>query len=522
MGFKVSNYVPSENKNEELNNVQPQIQPTTNMPVDIPQQANFMPYQKDKNNLNFEYNSNSTYYNLINNRKKGFRISSEIYEITSGSKQDLARKNLVTQREIEVATQGVLASMTTPTGTPEEIAAHNDMLTRCVIGDKIAQDNVKRRIEKIIVKDMKLVPEGLKSQYLVDYIYRNHYGLGPIEDLVNDPSINEVFVNSYDHVWIEKNGKKTRIESEFKSDEDVMRIIRLLLQFNHQDISIQDPMKESRMLNGSRITILIPPASKHPTICIRKFDAFEVSTDNLIQEGTINQEMADVIQKLVSGRANMMLIGETGAGKTSLLKWLIGLMDEKLRIGTIETNFELKVDEKFPERNIISYEEHLELGVTMSALFKKMLRSSPDVIICGEARGAEADDMIHAFRRGHPGSIGTMHTNSVETMVDDICEMINDDGKNRDPKQLRYRVASSIHFVIQIRRCDDGVRRLVRLSEVIPNPETLDYEINDIFVFDQDKEVGTKGVFKKIGKISDKTKEHLIYHNVPASTLVNI
>ena len=484
------------------------------------------PYMQ-RNNQNQFVAPNNGASNPVNQgfslKNNGFRIASEIYERTQGTKKEATNKHLVSQDKINIATAGVLKMMTEPKGSAKEIEAHNDMLARCVIGDKTAQENVKRLIEKTIVKDMELVPIGPQSKFLVDYIYRNNYGLGPIDDLVNDPSINEVFVNSYDHVWIEKNGKKVRIDSEFTSDEDVMRIIRLLLQYNHQDISIQDPMKESRMLNGSRITILIPPAAKHPTICIRKFDAFEVTTENMLAAGTVNMDMVNFIQKVIDGRANIMLIGETGAGKTSFLKWLIGLMNPTLRIGTIETNFELKVDEKFPERNIISYEEHDELNVTMGELFKKMLRSSPDIIICGEARGSEADELIRCMRRGHPGSIGTMHTNSVETMVDDICEMINEDGKHRDPEQLRYRVASSINLVFQVRRCDDGVRRLVRITEIIPVPEKLNYTLNDIFVYEQNREqIHAVGEFKKIGKLTKTTKEQLIYHGVKESDTINL
>lgn len=210
----------------------------------------------------------------FNPRVDGFRLSKEIYERTSGSKKETIKQNVVSQKEIDYATDEVVKRMTNPSGTQEDKDAHNDMLNRCVVGDKVAQENVKKKIEKIIVNDLSLFPIGQKSAFLIDYIYRNNYGLGPIEDYVNDPTINEVFVNSFDHVWIEKDGKKTRVKSEFQSNDDVMRIIRLLLQFNHQEISIQDPMKESRMLNGSRLLVMIPPVAIAPTICIRKFDAF--------------------------------------------------------------------------------------------------------------------------------------------------------------------------------------------------------------------------------------------------------
>lgn len=422
----------------------------------------------------------------------------------------------MTPELIEKATEIVIKEMTELKGNASEIEVHNDILARCAMGDVTAQTNVKAMIKKIIEKDHSLAKPPL-SDALVNEIYLNNYGLGAIDDLFHDKSINEIWVNGYEHIWIEKNGIKQRMEGRrFKNDEDIIRIIRLLLQFDKEDITIQEPMKEARMLDGSRITVLIPPVAKRPYINIRKFEAFEVTTENLIKAGTINEEMAEWLSKAVKGRSNILIIGETGSGKTSFLKWMIDLMDPKLRIGTIETNFELKIDEKYPDRNIFSYEEHPEIGVTMGELFKKCLRSSPDVIICGEARGEEADELIRAMRRGHPGSIGTVHTNSPETAIDDVSEMINEDGRRRDPAQLRHRVASAIDLIIQIRRFDDtGIRRITKITEVIPNVETLNYELNDIYSFEVDRVDPRTGVFHKTGNLSEPLKKKLNYYGLP-------
>jgi pilus assembly protein CpaF len=194
---------------------------------------------------------------------------------------------------------------------------------------------------------------------------------------------------------------------------------------------------------------------------------------------------------------------------------MVDLMSPKLRLGTIETNFELKIDEKYPARNVFSYEEHPELGIGMSDLFKKCLRSSPDIIICGEARGVEADELIRAMRRGHPGSIGTIHTNSPETAIDDVAEMINEDGRSRDPVQLRYRVASSLDLIIQIRRFEDtGKRKVTRITEVVPDSLTQQYTLNDIFRYEVDPKNPALGEFVRAGNLSQPLKKKLNYYGL--------
>lgn len=416
---------------------------------------------------------------------------------------------------LDKATAIVVKAMTEFQGSSSEIETHNRLLNSCAIGDKGAQAYVKMQIKKIIELDHNLAQPPLSDE-LTKKIYEDRYGLGPIEDLFNDPSINEIWVNGHEHIWIEQGGLKRRItDRTIGSDEDVLRIIRMLLQFDRKELTAMDPKREARMADGSRLTVIIPPVAKRPYINIRKFSAFEVTTENLLKTGTIDQNMVDWLAKAVRGRANILLIGETSSGKTSFLKWLVELMNPNLRLGTIETNFELKLEDKFPERNIFSFEQHDEIGVTMSELFKACLRCSPDIIICGEARGAEADELIRAMRRGHPGSAGTIHTNSAETAIDDLAEMVNEDGKRRDPIQLRHRIASSLNLIIQIHRFEDtGIRRVTRITEVVADNESYEYRLNDIFRFDLDAADPRKGVFKKVGNISDTFAARLNHFGV--------
>lgn len=414
---------------------------------------------------------------------------------------------LISEDLVKRATDIVLKDMIDIKGTIDEVDAHNSVLARCASGDSDARRSVIMLIKKIIEKDRNLAAPPL-SDKLARQIYTDNYGLGAIDDLVHDRSINEIWINGYNHIWIEKAGIKTRLERRFKDNEDVMRVIRLLLHFDKKDITIQEPMRESRMLDGSRLAILIPPVAKHPYVNIRKFESFDFTTESLIQEETLNEEMVDWLSLAVKGRANILVIGETSSGKTTLLKWLTTFMDNKLRLGIIETNFELKLDEKYPERNLFSYEERPELGISMGDLFKKCLRSSPDIIICGEARGPEADELIRAMRRGHPGSIGTIHTNSPETAVDDLAEMINEDGNRRDPVFLRYRVASAIDIIVQMHRLEEtGKRKITRISEVVTRSIEEDPQVSDIFIYNHERG------FEKRGAVTEGLKKKLKYFN---------
>lgn len=420
------------------------------------------------------------------------------------------------------ATEIVRKEMTEIQGSSQEMSLQNRLLAMCAQGDPAARTQVKALIKKIIEKDYGLARPPV-SDALVARIYEENYGLGPIEDLIEDPTINEIWVNGAEHIWIERGGIKERLPRRFKDDKDVERVIRLLLSHDGKEATPTKPMHESRLNDGSRLTVLIPPVAKRPCISLRRFNTFKVTTENLIKAGTLTEEMVNWLSRVVRGRANILIIGETSSGKTSLLKWMVGLMNPNLRIGTIESTFELKLDEEYPDRNVFSYEAQEDLGITLTDLFIKCLRSSPDVILLGEARGQEADELIRAMRRGHPGSISTIHTNSPEMAIDDLADMISLDGRRHDPEALRHRIATAIDIIIQLHRSEyTGVRRIVRITEVISDARSYDWYTQDIWRFVVDPNNPDEGEFRKVGSISDGLKQKLVHFGLTASEVADL
>lgn len=378
-----------------------------------------------------------------------------------------------------------------------------ELINKCVMGDLKSRTFLKERIKQLL-QESNLVDFN-KCDDLAQEIYINNFGLGPIDDLVYDKTINEIWVNGFDQIWIEKNGEKIRIDKKFKSNEDIERVMRQMLHYDKKEINLNCPKVESKMLNGSRLTFTIPPLSPAPYINIRKFEAFELTEDNITKD-TMSEKVLETCKLLYKGRANTLVIGETGAGKTSLIKFLCKYVDENLRIGTIESSFELKLSKKYPNRNIFEYESHEELGYDLGELFKLALRSSPDVIWLGEVRSsAEAEMLLNSMRRGHQGSNGTFHTNSPDTVVEDLCSLITEDGKRRDPSMLRDRVVKAIDIVIQIHKYEDKKRRIASITEVIDtgsleNQQFGNYQLNTLWEYDL-----ITNTFKKVNGIKNKS-----------------
>ena len=425
-------------------------------------------------------NNNFDIKEIIEENKKSKDIDKNLYDIA---------EKIVTEKVINQK------------GSDIESNKYNSILAKCILGDKASIRQMKEFIKQYLMESKKFDKEQIES--LIQMIYVDNFGLGAIDDLVQDDTINEIWVNGNEHIWIEKNGLKKRLNRRFKNNGDVIRVMRQMLQFDRKEITPANPIVESKLADGSRITFIIPPVGLVPYMNIRKFNAFEITEENILGTKTINEEQLDFLKVLIEGRANILVIGETGSGKTSFLKFLYNYVNEKLRVGTIESNFELKLSEKYPDRNFFEYEEHEELGVDLGSLFKLCLRSSPDIIYLGEARWSEEmEALIKAMRRGHPGSIGTIHTNSAETAIDDCMNMILEDGKKRDAMLLRDRISRAIEFIVQIHRFENGDRKVVKITEVIPDDNMMgQYQLNDIWDYDE-----RKNMFLKNGKILSKEK----------------
>lgn len=436
--------------------------------------------------------------------------------INNEEKEDIFR--YISREKYNEVSEKVISLLTNMRGNnQDELDAHNELLNNCAKGIITAQDQVKALISKIL-KDGQLI-DAPYIQMLTIKIFKDNYGLGAIEDLVKDSTVSEVWVNGYNQVWIDKGGVKTKINVSFKNDKDVERVINLLILFDKKHISPTNPRVECRLSDGSRLTCMIPPCASKPYINIRKFSSFTISTENYLKAQTFNKEMADCLRKLTAGRANMVISGETNSGKTTLLKYIVQFINPAFRIGVIESHFELKIDETYPDRNIVCFEVHEEqpVKVSMKDLFISMLRFSPDIIIVGEARSSEAEEMIKSMRRGHQGSIGTIHSSSPEMAIADIMDMINEDGKPRSSEMLLKKVTNAVDIVIQIRRFEDGKRRITNISEIHAKEETdlnFSYEIRHLWEWVVDYSLPERGYFRNTQHASEKLKTKLHYYGL--------
>ncbi|WP_149026952.1 CpaF family protein [Novibacillus thermophilus] len=341
---------------------------------------------------------------------------------------------------------------------------NNDLFRLARAGDKKAVAETKTLVREQLY-DMRINA----TNDLIQDIFNVIWGLGQIQHLYDDPEVNEIWVNGAgENVWVEREGRRVKAHGVmFQHDDEVMEIQARLLSNENKEINRSTPVVEAKMADGSRITLTRPDETPHPTITIRKHRIKGLTTEKLLYYGTLNQEVVDLLAQLVRGRANILLIGPTSSGKTSLLRWLTQFIDPNLRIGVLESTYELALDQYLKGRNIITFEEQKHLDRTLLNQFHTMLRLSPDIVILGEARGAEADQLVKTFRRGHPGSMGTIHSNSPEASIQDLVDMIMEDGRSWDSSHLYLRVARSVDVVIQLHvEPGTGIRRVWRITEV--------------------------------------------------------
>lgn len=361
----------------------------------------------------------------------------------------------------------------------------NQLFRLARAGDKTSSISVRHRIWNV-VRDERIVVSGMSPEVLVQEIFKRNWGLGPVQEIYDDPQVNEVWVNGAgeNNVWMERQGQRMKANIAFPDEDAIREVQQRLLSMENQELNQTNPIVESKMLDGTRVTLTCPPETSQRTITLRKHNTIEMTEDDYISYGTLDRESSEVLQQLVKGRANILLIGSTSSGKTSMLKWLAQFIRPNLRIGVLEGTYELALDQFLEDRNVICFEEQPRLGRTLIKQFHTMLRESPDIIILGEARGEEADQMIKTFRRGHPGSLGTIHSNSPEAAIQDLSDMIMEDGRNWDQHSLYLRVARSIDIVVQLHQePETGIRRLWRVAEVYCPELAEDVRFNDIIKF---------------------------------------
>ncbi|HMO95455.1 MAG TPA: CpaF family protein, partial [Tepidiformaceae bacterium] len=325
---------------------------------------------------------------------------------------------------------------------------------------------------------------GEVRQRLIHLVADEVLGLGPIQSLVDDETVTEVMVNGASNVYYERDGVLHPSDVAFRNEEHVRRVAERILSQIGRRVDEGTPMVDARLADGSRVNITIPPATPvHATITIRKFRRDRYRIEDLIAANTLDERMAEFLGACTTYKLNVLISGGTGSGKTTFLNALSAYIPRNERIITIEDPVELALQ----QRHVIKMEARPpdmtgSHSISQRDLLRNALRMRPDRIIIGEIRGSEAFEMLQAMNTGHEGSLSTVHANSPRDALARVENMVLMAGVELPVTAIREQLASALHLIIQLQRFPDGVRRLVRVSEVT-GMEGSTVTLQDLFVF---------------------------------------
>ena len=355
-----------------------------------------------------------------------------------------------------------------------------------LVGDLSFASAARRAVEQAAEERIGLADASVGRQErlrLASEVADEVLGLGPLEPLLRDPTITEVMVNAWDRVYFERNGIIHRADTAFRDDSHVLNIIDKILRPVSRRLDDSSPMVDARLPDGSRVNAVIPPLAVHgPSLTIRKFSRELLAADDLVRLGTLGRSTLDFLSACVRARANILVAGGTGTGKTTLLNLLSAFIPPQERIVTIEDPAELQVKHE----DWVSLETRPpniegKGQVLQRDLVKNALRMRPDRIIVGECRGGEAFDMLQAMNTGHDGSLTTIHANSPRDALSRIENMVLM-AVELPVGAIREQIASGINLLVHLSRLQDGSRRVTHVTEIVGMQGGV-ISMHDIFEF---------------------------------------
>ncbi len=326
----------------------------------------------------------------------------------------------------------------------------------------------------------------LKAQ-MVKEVLDEALGLGPLEDLLADDNVTEIMVNARDQIYVEKLGRAQLSKVTFSSELQMMNVIERIVTPLGRRIDEKVPYVDARLRDGSRVHVIIPPlALRGPTITIRKFPKKRFLAKDLVDFGSMSDEISDFLRSCVEAKLNVVVSGGTGSGKTTLLNVLSNFIPTNERIITVEDSAELQLGQDHVVR-LETRPKNIEGEgeVSIRDLVKCCLRMRPDRIVVGECRDGAALDMLQAMNTGHSGSMTTVHSNSPRECIgrlETLCLMA---GIGLPSKAIKETIASAVNVIIQQNRLPDGARKIVAISEVAGMQGDV-VTLQDIFLFKQE------------------------------------
>ncbi|MFQ5477589.1 MAG: CpaF family protein [Candidatus Binatia bacterium] len=367
---------------------------------------------------------------------------------------------------VRAETQGAIAEL--------KLRIHTDLIDRldlAAVGE-IGLGGIRDEIRSIIgeLLDEYGVPLSRADRNrLTAEVTSEVLGFGPLDELIRDPTVSDILVNSSSQVYVERKGKLELAEVSFRDDEHLIQIIDRIVSQVGRRIDASSPMVDARLPDGSRVNAVIPPvALDGPSLSIRRFSEDPFKVDDLVAFGSFTPDMARFMEAVVHARMNIIVSGGTGSGKTTLLNCLSGFIPEDERVVTIEDAAELQLQQPHVVR-LETRPPNLENRgeVTSRDLVRNCLRMRPDRIVVGEVRSGEALDMLQAMNTGHDGSITTLHANTPRDCLIRLEMMILMAGIELPVRAMRQQISSAVNIVIQQNRLRDGTRKVMKITEIV-------------------------------------------------------
>jgi pilus assembly protein CpaF len=369
-----------------------------------------------------------------------------------------------------------------------------------------------------IIEEERIVLNQQERHHLVLDIQHEMLGFGPLEPLLNDPTVSDILVNTYNQVYVERRGRLELTDITFHDNAHLMKIIEKIVSRVGRRVDESSPMVDARLPDGSRVNAIIPPlAVDGPLVSIRRFGATPLTVQNLLDYKSVTPPMIKVLESLGLAKVNILISGGTGSGKTTLLNLMSGFIPANERIVTIEDAAELQLRQPHVVR-LETRPPNLEGKgeVTQRALVRNSLRMRPDRIILGEVRGPEALDMLQAMNTGHEGSLATIHANTPRDALSRLENMVGMASVNLTPRAIRQQVCSAITVILQASRLSDGTRKLVSMQEITGMEGDI-ISMQEIFKFEQtgiDADGKVQGHFSATG-VRPRFAERLKMFGVP-------
>lgn len=369
---------------------------------------------------------------------------------------------------------------------------------------ELLKQEIKRIAERILMEENTSVPLNMRErERLFQEIQDEVLGYGPLEPLLQDPTVSDILVNTFRQIYVERRGKLEVTDLRFKDDTHLRRIIEKIVSGVGRRIDESIPMVDARLPDGSRVNAIIPPlAIQGPILSIRRFAVDPLELQDLIELKTLHPEIGTLLNGIIRARLNVIISGGTGTGKTTFLNVLSRFIPADERIITIEDSAELQLKQEHVVRletrpaNIEGKGE-----ITQRDLVRNSLRMRPDRIIVGEVRASEALDMLQAMNTGHDGSISTIHANSPRDALTRLETIVAMSGVNIPTEAVRKYISSAINVIVQLARLVDGSRKMVSFQEITGMEGNI-ITMQELFCFEQTglgPDGKVKGRFKSKG-----------------------